>query len=213
MGSLLNISILKTLRFNLHYFGLKGILFPVLVSKNVVLKNLRGGVKIESYRTSNVRIGFDGTGICDTKYQRSIWFVSGNIFIGENVKIAAGTKLSCVEGATLRFGKNTSINVNSQIICMNDIHIGNNVMLSWDDLLMDSDFHQIRDELGLKPISKPIVIGDDVWVGCRTTILKGCVIPDGCIIAANSTIAKSYSEDHSLISTNGVIKHEIHWKR
>ena len=213
MGTLLNISILKTLRFNLHYFGFRGFQFPVLVSKNVVLKNLQGGVKIESYITANVRVGFDGTGICDTKYQRNIWNICGNVFIGENVKISAGTKLSCAEGATLHFGKNTSINVNSQIICMNDIHIGNNVMLSWDVLLMDSDFHQIRDEIGLKPISKPIVMGDDVWVGCRAIILKGCVIPKGCIIAANSTIARSYSEEHCLISTNGVIKREVRWKR
>lgn len=69
MSTLLDASILKTLRFNLHYFGIKGFRLPVLVGKNVMLKNLRGGVKIESYKTANVRIGFDGTGICDPKYQ------------------------------------------------------------------------------------------------------------------------------------------------
>lgn len=170
-------------------------------------------MKIESYRTANVRIGFDGTGICDTKYQRSIWHIGGTVFLGENVKISAGTKLSCADGATLYLGKNTSINVNSQVICMNNIHMGNNVMLSWNDMLMDSDFHQIRDEVGLKPISKPIIIGNDVWVGCGTTILKGCVIPDGCIIAANSTITKSYADDHSLLSTDGIIKRKVCWTR
>lgn len=45
MRALLDISILKTLRFNLHYFGIKGFRLPVLVSKNVILKNLRGGSK------------------------------------------------------------------------------------------------------------------------------------------------------------------------
>lgn len=43
MRTLLDASILKTLRFNLHYFGIKGFCLPVLVSKNVMLKNLRGG--------------------------------------------------------------------------------------------------------------------------------------------------------------------------
>lgn len=43
MRVLLDVSILKTLRFNLHYFGIKGFRLPVLVSKNVMLKNLRGG--------------------------------------------------------------------------------------------------------------------------------------------------------------------------
>ena len=43
MRTLLDASILKTLRFNFYYFGIKGFRLPVLVSKNVMLKNLRGG--------------------------------------------------------------------------------------------------------------------------------------------------------------------------
>lgn len=89
------------------------------------------GVKIQSYKTANVRIGFDGTGICNPKYQRGIWHVSGMVYFGENVGIAAGVKLSCAEGATLQIGKNSSINVNSQVICMEHIALGENVMLSW----------------------------------------------------------------------------------
>ena len=42
MRTLLDASILKTLRFNFYYFGIKGFRLPVLVSKNVMLKNLRG---------------------------------------------------------------------------------------------------------------------------------------------------------------------------
>ena len=43
MKTMLDVSIIKTLRFNLHYFRIKGFRLPVLVSKNVKLKNLRGG--------------------------------------------------------------------------------------------------------------------------------------------------------------------------
>lgn len=39
---LLRISILKTILFNLHYFGRKGLKFPVLVGKNFIFKKLRG---------------------------------------------------------------------------------------------------------------------------------------------------------------------------
>ena len=45
LKTMLAVSVLKTLRFNLHYFGIKGFCLPVLVSKNVMLKNLRGGGK------------------------------------------------------------------------------------------------------------------------------------------------------------------------
>lgn len=213
LRKLLEISMLKTVYFNLHYFGIKGMRLPVIVSKNVMLKNLRGGVKIESYKTGNIRIGFERTGICDPKYQRSIWYVDGIVSLGENVKIAAGTKISCAEGATLQIGKSSSINVNSQVICMEHIALGENVMLSWDDLVMDSDCHPIREGAVEKPVSKPIIIGNDVWVGCRTTILKGCTVPDGCIVAANSTVTRTYQEEHCLITTNGVVKHNVFWER
>ena len=139
--------------------------------------------------------------------------MSGMVYFGEDVRIGAGVKLSCAEGATLQIGKNSGINVNSQVICMNHIALGENVMLSWDDLLMDSDFHPIQEDAIEKPVSRPITIGDNVWIGCRTTILKGCSVPNGCIIAANSTITKTYQEEHCLITTSGVVKHNVFWKR
>lgn len=40
---LLRISILKTILFNLHYFGRAGLKFPVLVGKNFIFKKLGGG--------------------------------------------------------------------------------------------------------------------------------------------------------------------------
>lgn len=96
---------------------------------------------------------------------------------------------------------------------MEHIALGENVMLSWDDLVMDSDFHPVLESGIEKPKSKPIIIGDNVWVGCRAMILKGCEIPNGCIVAANGTITKTYTEEHCLITTNGVIKRNVFWKR
>lgn len=139
--------------------------------------------------------------------------MSGMVSIGENVRIGAGAKLSCAEGATLQIGNNSSINVNSQIICMEHIVIGENVMLSWDDLVMDSDFHQIQEGMIVKPVSRPITIGDNVWIGCRSTILKGCIVPNGCIVAANSTVTKTYQEKNCLIITGGIAKQNVFWKR
>lgn len=39
----LDFFILKTILFNLHYFGRKGLKFPVLVGKNFIFKKLGGG--------------------------------------------------------------------------------------------------------------------------------------------------------------------------
>ncbi|MBR5515130.1 MAG: CatB-related O-acetyltransferase [Clostridia bacterium] len=38
---------------------------------------------------------------------------------------------------------------------------------------------------------KPVVIGNDVWIGDRVIILPGVEIGDGCIIGAGSVVTKS----------------------
>lgn len=41
---LLQVSALKTVRFNIHYFGLQGLIrMPVLVARNYFFRTLRGG--------------------------------------------------------------------------------------------------------------------------------------------------------------------------
>lgn len=211
--SFFNISIINTIRFNLRYFGKNGLRFPVIIAKNIILKNMRGRVQLESYKTGNVQIGFDGTGICDVRKQRGIWYVAGNIFLGENIKIAAGVKISIGESATLKIKRESSININSQIICMDEINIGEKVIVSWDDLIMDSDFHAIKEHSILNDLSKKIYIDNEVWIGCRTIILKGVHVPEGSVVAAGSIVTGKYEEKNCLICSNGIKKHNISWVR
>ncbi len=41
---------------------------------------------------------------------------------------------------------------------------------------------------------KPILIGDDVWIGMRTIILPGVEIGSHSIVAAGSVVTKSFPE-------------------
>ncbi len=88
-------------------------------------------------------------------------------------------------------------------------------MWSFDNVIMDSDTHQICDEYGeISNFNKPIVFGNHVWLGCRNIVMKGSEIPDGCMVASGSKICGKYV-DSNCIMTSGkrVIKHNIHWKR
>jgi virginiamycin A acetyltransferase len=41
------------------------------------------------------------------------------------------------------------------------------------------------------PFEKECVIGNDVWIGCNSTILRGVTIGDGAVIGANSLVTKN----------------------
>jgi len=82
---------------------------------------------------------------------------------------------------------------------------------------MDTDFHCIEsnDNPG-KTINedRAILIGDRVWIGCRTTILKGTEIAADSIIAAGSIIAGRLDKNNAIYAGQGKdvrsIKENIH---
>lgn len=80
---------------------------------------------------------------------------------------------------------------------------------------MDSDFHHIyneKQELINPP--KSIFIGDHVWIGCRTMILKGVNIRNNNVIAAGSKITNNVIDEYSIVSgvdTQRIIKRNVKW--
>lgn len=204
----------KTFIFNFRYFPLKtAIKFPVLVSHRVLLMDLGGQVIIHNQKTFSIRIGFGEVGIFDQSRSRSIWQVTGIVEFKGAANIGHGSKIS-VHG-NLILGDNFCITAESSIVANDKITIGDDVLFSWDALLMDSDLHEIFDEQGRHTNApKPINIGNHVWIGCRTTILKGTSIPDGCIVAAGSVMRGQFSEPKAAIGGNPakIIKQNISWK-
>lgn len=79
---------------------------------------------------------------------------------------------------------------------------------------MDTDYHKILNENNeIINEDKPISIGNHVWIGCRNTILKGVTIADNNVIAANSTITRSFKSTRCVIGNNTVeLKSNIDWK-
>lgn len=217
MNNLLKLSLFQTVRFNFHYFGLKGIIHPkVLLSKNVKIVNLSGSVIATSSKIGAVKIGFGEVGIIDNKYERVLWENKGCVKFKGNVFLGIGTKIAC--SGELIFEDGSRINANSAIVCKKSIYFGKNSLVSWDCLIMDTDFHSIyklSDETLQKKIineDKEIIIGDKVWIGCRSTILKGTFIPSGGIIAAGSIVTKKLEDNNCIYVSNDKINEGITWK-
>lgn len=47
---------------------------------------------------------------------------------------------------------------------------GNNSIISWDCLILDTDFHRIYKDGNMINENKPIEIGNHVWIGAITVL-------------------------------------------
>lgn len=73
------------------------------------------------------------------------------------------------------------------------IRIGNNVFLTNNIYFITHDGGTLlfRDKIPDLEITKPITIGDHVYIGVNTTILPGVTIGDNVIIGAGSVVTKN----------------------
>lgn len=212
---LFQLSVIKTLRLNIHYFGWKnGWHFYILASRNLKIQRMKGQINfLNPPKTGIICLGFPHTGIFDQKYERSIWDNIGVIQVGGKISLYQGARIS--NSGTLQFHGNFSMGC-STIVCEKEIDFGNDIVISWDVLLMDTDFHKIYIAENMEKIinqAKKIQVHDHVWIGCRCTILKGSEIPSGTVIAANSCISGEIKGENLLVSDKKkILKENIIWK-
>ncbi len=113
---------------------------------------------------------------------------SGGEIIVENCQFYEGVRLEVGKGAVLRIGNGTYLNRNTLVVAESRVEIGRDCKIAWDVVIMDSDLHPVQ---GTVMENKPVIIEDDVWIGCRCIILKGVRIGRGAVIAAGSVVTKS----------------------
>lgn len=77
---------------------------------------------------------------------------------------------------------------------------------------MDNDTHVIETDGKRINDNREIVIGDKVWIGCESMILKGAFIPNCAVIAAKSLITKKHDTSNVIIAGHDdEVKSKIDW--
>lgn len=191
----------KTLSVNFKCLPLKqAIKLPIIVSNHTYLRSLKGRITIDApIKTGMILWGIGDVGIFDQKRSRSIieLGVDGKIVFNGKARFGNGVKVS-VDGKLI-IGNNFTVTAESTILCHKKITFGKDCLISWEDLIIDTDFHKvlILDKQTNK--DEEIHIGDHVWIGCRSTILKGSNIADGTVIAACSLVNGKNIEKNSII--------------
>jgi len=150
----------------------------------------------------------------------SIVATRANILIGSNVRLMC--KLSC-DNSKFYIGDNVFINDGTEIRCYDHITIGKNVFISYDCIIFDTNTHS-TDPLkrlqeihhgfpnatvqtpDLRPVTKPIYIGNNVWMGMRSAILKGSQVSDDAIIGLYAVVTGQVPKGYLAIGNPFVVK-------
>lgn len=208
---------IKTIVFNFKYLKFtQAIKLPIFISNHVYLKNLKGRVILEGdIRPGRIQIGYGNVGIFDDKKSRSVLDIHGTIVFKGSAKIGHGSKISVGIGGLLTIGDVFKISAETSIIASKAVTIGDNCLFSWETLVMDTDFHDIRNINGdIINHPKEIIIGNNVWIGCRCLLLKGSNIPNNSVVAANSVISTKIEGENKIFGGNPVkiLKSDVFWE-
>lgn len=215
------IGLIKSIVVNFRYLPLRqAIKLPILISGYCSVKG-NGNIMITTSDVyfAMIKLGFGNIGLFDHKFERTIIFNHGLIDFCGRANIGLGSRIA-VSGI-LRLGEGFAISAKSQIVAMKEVVFGKNCLISWDVLVMDSDFHPIYtldDYVGarLNP-DKPIYCGDNCWICTGAKILKGSKLSDNVVIAAGASISSDLSHlTNSILTSNNIevkeLRKNIVWK-
>lgn len=195
------LSLPKTVWVNFRYLPFRqAVKLPIFVAFDTEIKGHRGLILLPpKVHIGMIHIGFHDVTVA-TK-TRTTLRIRGHLQFNGTAFIGRSSRFHVEKDARLVLGDDFKISSSSSIMCCKHIEFGRNIQFSWDCLVMDSDTHAIIYEDGrMSQQDKPIVFGDNIWIGCRCTILKGSNIPSNCVLGANTLITGQNFEENSIIA-------------
>lgn len=118
---------------------------------------------------------------------------------GKNVNIEKGA----IFPSSAELGDNSGIGIRAQI--NGKVIIGKNVMMGPDVCIyaINHAFNRVDIPMNFQGFApeKPVVIGDDVWIGARVIILPGIRIGTGVVIGAGAVVTRDVP-DYAVVGGN-----------
>jgi acetyltransferase-like isoleucine patch superfamily enzyme len=177
----------------------------VVIQANMVFSTLRTNLGC-AFQGCVIGHGFRSSGRIRIKSR-----ASGDIVLGDHVRLLAHWRSNRVglsgpvilhtwEGGRIEIGDHTGAS-SVVISSRSGVRIGRHVNIGGNVRIFDHDFHALDPEIRRSPrgcddcATKPIIIGDDVFIGTNCIILKGVTIGDRAIIGAGSVVTKDVPAD------------------
>jgi acetyltransferase-like isoleucine patch superfamily enzyme len=142
-----------------------------------------------------------GKPVMTTVKGASISIGDGSVLCSRTTQTALGVNHPVViraikPGAVLSIG--SRVRMSGVTICAaTKVAIGDRCVIGANAMIVDTDFHSMDPVVRSSAkdfadaISKPVIIGSDVFIGGNSVILKGVTIGDGAVIGSNSVVTKN----------------------
>lgn len=129
-------------------------------------------------------------------------------------EISYGSTIEILKNAELE-SKYFTMNNFSTLVSAKKIILGEDVMIARNAVVFDSDFHVIEYDENQAEYSETVSIGDHVWIGANAIILKGVIVGNGSIIAANTVVTKNVEQGVMVGNEKKlcVLKENVRWRR
>jgi len=114
--------------------------------------------------------------------------------VGEAPTVLPG--FYCDYGLNIHVGDNFLSNYNVIILDRGPVNIGNNVLLG-PGTVITAVGHPLspKGRREYLAYTKPVTIGDDVWMGANVTVLPGVTIGNNVIVAAGAVVDKDVPDN------------------
>lgn len=132
--------------------------------------------------------------------------------LGPNTAIGYGADVEVFGGATLTFKGSGGSNIGLTVVCGEHIEFGKGVMIGRNVTVRDNNGSHYINRQGYRS-SKPVFIGDKVWLCESCTVMNGVHIGDGAIVGAKAFVIR-HVPAHTMVSGHPaeVIDEDIYWK-
>lgn len=122
---------------------------------------------------------------------------NGCIEVGDDVHIGSPCTWDVGPNAELVIGNRVSLNYRGVISVTRSVRIGDDTLIAGEVAIFDNTNHPVSPSRRLAngPLAageiSPVVIGRNVWIGLRCTIMRGVTIGDNSVVAAGAVVTKS----------------------
>lgn len=191
------INLIKTIYLNFRILPFsQAFRLPILIYGSIKLHGLTGKIIINCpIRTGLLRLG-KITEMIMTEAGAAQLTIKGTLVVkGEDIVTGPSCQLIIEEKGYLEIGEHSFFGRKTKVIVTDRVILGKFFRMPFESQLMDTNFHYVID-IATRKVNKlfgsSIEIGDYVWIGNRSSIMKGTALPSKCMVTSNSLLNKDF---------------------